>query len=106
MINKKLLFKKRPVGLPDEDTWELIDEKLPDLVDGQILIEQEYISLDPAMRGWMNEARSYIKPVEIGDVMRAGSVGKVIKKSGESKFNVGDYVSGWGGVQTHSSDQP
>ena len=102
MINKKLLFKKRPVGLPDEDTWELIDEKLPDLVDGEILIEQEYISLDPAMRGWMNEARSYIKPVEIGDVMRAGSVGKVIKKSGESKFNVGDYVSGWGGVQTHS----
>ena len=101
MINKKLLLKKRPVGLPNEDTWELIDEKLPDLVDGEILIEQEYISLDPAMRGWMNEARSYIKPIKIGDVMRAGSVGRIIKKSGESKFNVGDYVSGWGGVQTH-----
>ena len=101
MINKKLLFKKRPVGLPDEDTWELTEEKLPDLLEGEILIEQEYISLDPAMRGWMNEARSYIKPIEIGEVMRAGSVGKVIKKSGKTRFNIGDHVSGWGGVQTH-----
>ena len=101
MINKKLLFKKRPHGLPDENTWELTEEKLPDLLEGEILIEHEYISLDPAMRGWMNEARSYIKPIEIGEVMRAGSVGKVIKKSGETRFNIGDHVSGWGGVQTH-----
>ena len=101
MINKKLLFKKRPYGLPDENTWELTEEKLPDLLEGEILIEHEYISLDPAMRGWMNEARSYIKPIEIGEVMRAGSVGKVIKKSGETRFNIGDHVSGWGGVQTH-----
>ena len=101
MINKKLLFKKRPHGLPDENTWELIEEKLPDLLEGEILIEHEYISLDPAMRGWMNEARSYIKPIEIDDVMRAGSVGKVIKKSGETRFNIGDHVSGWGGVQPH-----
>ena len=101
MINKKLLFKKRPHGLPDENTWELTEEKLPDLLEGEILIEHEYISLDPAMRGWMNEARSYIKPIEIDDVMRAGSVGKVIKKSGETRFNIGDHVSGWGGVQTH-----
>jgi NADPH-dependent curcumin reductase CurA len=101
MINKKLLFKKRPYGLPDENTWELTEEKLPDLLEGEILIEHEYISLDPAMRGWMNEARSYIKPIEIGEVMRAGSVGKVIKKSGKTRFNIGDHVSGWGGVQTH-----
>ena len=101
MINKKLLFKKRPYGIPDENTWELTEEKLPDLLEGEILIEHEYISLDPAMRGWMNEARSYIKPIEIGEVMRAGSVGKVIKKSGKTRFNIGDYVSGWGGVQTH-----
>jgi len=101
MINRKLLFKKRPHGIPDENTWELIEEKLPDLLEGEILIEHEYISLDPAMRGWMNEARSYIKPIEIDDVMRAGSVGKVIKKSGKTRFNIGDHVSGWGGVQTH-----
>jgi len=101
MINKKLLFKKRPYGLPDENTWELTEEKLPDLLEGEVLIEHEYISLDPAMRGWMNEARSYIKPIEIGEVMRAGSVGKVIKQSGKTRFNIGDHVSGWGGVQTH-----
>ena len=101
MINTKLLLNKRPIGLPDKNTWRLVKEPLSDLVEGQILIEQEYISLDPAMRGWMNEGRSYIKPVKIGEVMRAGSVGKVIKKFGKTKFNIGDYVTGWGGVQTH-----
>ena len=53
------------------------------------------------MRGWMNDSRSYIPPVEIGEVMRAGSVGKVIETKGDTKFKVGDYVSGWGGVQQY-----
>lgn len=101
MINRQLLLNNRPLGLPDENTWRLVDESLKDLVEGEILIEQEYISLDPAMRGWMDEVRSYIKPIEIGDIMRAGSVGKVIKTFGKTKFNVGDYLTGWGGVQTH-----
>ena len=101
MINKQQILKKRPVGLPDKDTWEFVESKLPELTDGEMLIDQEYISLDPAMRGWINKARSYIPPVEIGDVMRAGSVGKVIKTKGKTLFNIGDHVTGWGGVQNY-----
>ena len=101
MINKQQILKKRPVGIPDKDTWEFVESKLPELTDGEMLIDQEYISLDPAMRGWINKARSYIPPVEIGDVMRAGSVGKVIKTKGKTLFNIGDHVTGWGGVQNY-----
>ena len=101
MINKQQILKKRPVGIPDKDTWEFVESKLPELKDGEMLIDQEYISLDPAMRGWINKARSYIPPVEIGDVMRAGSVGKVIKTKGKTLFNIGDHVTGWGGVQNY-----
>tara|TARA_B100001059_G_scaffold98048_1_gene97483 strand:- start:674 stop:1690 length:1017 start_codon:yes stop_codon:yes gene_type:complete len=99
--NQQQILKKRPNGLPDKNTWELIETDLKELSDGEMLIEQEYISLDPAMRGWINQSRSYIPPVEIDDVMRAGSVGKIIKTEGKTIFNVGDYVTGWGGVQTY-----
>lgn len=101
IINKVLRLKKRPIGFPDEDTWELSEEILPSLNEGEILIENNYISLDPAMRGWMNETRSYIEPVKIGDVMRAGSIGKVIE-SNNPKFSEGDVVSGGSGVQQYS----
>ena len=101
MINKKQILKKRPIGLPGVDTWELQESKVRDLEDGEMLLHQEYISLDPAMRGWINETRSYISPVEVGQVMRAGSVGKIIKTKGKTVFKEGDYVSGWGGVQNY-----
>ena len=101
MINKKQILKKRPIGLPGDDTWELQESKVRDLEDGEMLLHQEYISLDPAMRGWINETRSYISPVEVGQVMRAGSVGKIIKTKGKTVFKEGDYVSGWGGVQNY-----
>ena len=69
--------------------------------ENQFIIKNEFISLDPAMRGWLNDTRSYIKPVQIGDVMRAGTIGKIIK-SNNTYFNEGDYVSGWGGVQDYT----
>ena len=99
-MNKQIKLAKRPVGLPAEDTWILEEQAIPEIEDGQILIRQDYISLDPAMRGWMNDARSYIPPVQIGEVMRAGSIGEVIQ-SRHSGFQVGDIVSGWGGVQQY-----
>lgn len=100
-MNKQIIFKKRPIGFPTEDTWELVSSDMPELADGQVLIEQHYISLDPAMRGWMNEGKSYIAPVAIGDVMRAGSIGKVVKVNNHPKFEVGDCLTGWGGVQQY-----
>ena len=96
MINRKQILKKRPIGIPDEETWELHESNIRELDEGEMLLYQEYISLDPAMRGWINQTRSYISPVEIGQVMRAGSVGKVIKTKGKTIFKEGDFISGWG----------
>jgi len=98
--NKQLVLKKRPVGLPDKDTWALIESNIPELKEGEFSIKCEYISLDPAMRGWLNDTRSYIPPVQINEVMRAGGVGKVIS-SKNSNFDVGDSVYGQTGVQQY-----
>jgi NADPH-dependent curcumin reductase CurA len=98
--NKQLLLKKRPVGLPEKDTWELVEANLPQPNKGEFLIKCEYISLDPAMRGWLNDTKSYIPPVQINEVMRAGGVGKIIE-SKHSDFKEGDYVYGQTGVQQY-----
>lgn len=100
-MNKQLLFVKRPEGEADASTWSLVTNPIPEINEGEILIRQHYVSLDPAMRGWMNDARSYIAPMEIGSVMRAGSVGEVVKANNHPTFKVGDYVSGNGGVQQY-----
>ncbi|MDA9067826.1 NADP-dependent oxidoreductase [Flavobacteriaceae bacterium] len=102
MINKKMILVNRPTGIPEKNTWSFEEELISEIKDGQILIKQQYISLDPAMRGWMNNSKSYIPPVEIGTVMRAGTVGEVIEVNNNTNFKVGDFVSGWGGVQEYS----
>ena len=101
MINKQWRLKTRPFGEPTADTWDFTETKIPSIEEGQILIKVEYISLDPAMRGWLNDAKSYIEPVQIGDVMRAGTVGKVLE-SKLDKFTAGDYVCGHNGVQSYA----
>lgn len=101
MENKQLILVKRPKGLPKQDTWEYKTETVSPLEETQMLVQQHYVSLDPAMRGWMNETRSYIPPIKIGEVMRAGTVGKVIETKGNTCFNKGDYLVGWGGVQQY-----
>jgi len=99
--NKQLILKKRPVGLPDKETWSLIKTNIPKLKDGEFLIQSHYLSLDPAMRGWLNDAKSYIPPVQIDEVMRAIGVGKVIA-SNHKYFKVDDYVYGITGVQQYA----
>ncbi len=100
-MNKQLLLAKRPVGLPEADTWNLVETSIPSLEEGQVLIKQLYISLDPAMRGWISDRKSYIPPVQIGEVMRAGAVGQVID-SKNPNFEVGAHFMGWGGVQQYT----
>lgn len=100
-MNKQLKLAKRPVGMPDTDTWTLETNPSPTLSEGQVLIQQHYISLDPAMRGWLNDAKSYIPPVGIGEVMRAGSIGQVAEANNHPVFKVGDFLSGSGGVQQY-----
>lgn len=100
MNNKQLIFKKRPVGLPEKDTWSIQESPIPTPGEGEFVVKQKYISLDPAMRGWMNDAKSYIPPIQIGEVMRAGSVGEIVA-SNHPKYPKGVHVSGWGGVQQY-----
>ena len=97
-----MILVNRPTGIPEKNTWSFEEELISEIKDGQILVKQQYISLDPAMRGWMNNSKSYIPPVEIGTVMRAGTVGEVIQVNNNTNFKVGDFVSGWGGVQEYS----
>ena len=101
-MNKQVTLQQRPVGMPDENTWTNTQSDIPAAQDGQFVVKQHYISLDPAMRGWMNDAKSYLPPVGIGEVMRAGSVGEVIE-SKHPDYKVGDFVSGWGGVQQYAA---
>jgi hypothetical protein len=97
--NQQFRLAARPVGLPKASDWSLTTEAVRALNEGEILVQTIYISLDPAMRGWMNEGKSYIRPVAIGEVMRAGAVGKVLA-SKSPRYAAGDYVSGGIGVQT------
>lgn len=104
LLNRQYLLAKRPTGIPGNEHFTWNEQAIESLKPGEILVENHYISLDPAMRGWMNAARSYIRPVEIGEVMRAGTVGKVID-SQDPAFSVGQYVQGNGGVQAYSVAQ-
>jgi NADPH-dependent curcumin reductase CurA len=99
--NRQVRLASRPNGLPTRANWQFADEPLAaDAPEGGLLVQVTHLSLDPAMRGWMNEGKSYIPPVEIGAVMRAGGVGRVIA-SRHPGFAAGDAVSGSFGIQTH-----
>ena len=103
--NRRVLLAARPVGLPTAANWTLSDAPLAELAEGEVRVRVSAISLDPAMRGWMNEGKSYIAPVGIGEVMRAGGVG-VVEASRHPGYAVGDAVSGSTGVQTHWTVAP
>ena len=98
--NLQFRLASRPVGMAKESDFQKAAEPLRELADGEITVKTLYLSLDPAMRGWMNDAKSYIRPVAIGEVMRAGGVGEVVA-SKSPKYAVGDIVSGGIGVQAY-----
>ena len=76
--NHQIRLAARPVGLPTAANWQATEEPVSEPAEGGVLVKVLALSLDPAMRGWMNEGKSYIRPVEIGEVMRAGGVGRVV----------------------------
>ena len=100
-VNTQCRLAARPVGLPKPSDWELTDEPVAGPGDGEFLVRVDYLSVDPAMRTWMNAGRSYVPPVEIGEVMRAGGIGRVID-SRHPDFAVGDDVFGTFGVQRYA----
>jgi NADPH-dependent curcumin reductase len=100
-VNHQFRLAARPVGMAKRGDWTYTEEPVREPGDGEFLVKILYISLDPAMRGWMNEGKSYIQPVGIGEVMRAGGAGRVIS-SKNSAFAPGDFVYGVFGVQEYA----
>lgn len=90
---RSVRLAQRPVGIPSAETWRIDSEKMPELAPHDFAIAIEYISLDPAMRGWLDDRPSYLPPVDIGAIMRAGSLGTIID-SKNSRFPVGSKVVG------------
>ena len=101
MTNHQVRLAARPTGLPKREDWQFTQEAVRDPGEGEFLVKVQYISLDPAMRGWMNDAKSYIRPVGLGEVMRAGAAGQVMA-SRHPHFKPGDVVSGAFGVQEYA----
>lgn len=100
LSNRQVRLAQRPVGTPGRECWNFTTEPVAEPADGGVLVKTLALSLDPAMRGWMNEGKSYIPPVGIGEVMRAGGIGQVVA-SRNPKFAVGDTVSAGLGVQEY-----
>jgi len=101
LVNQQILLVSRPLGEPTTENFRLIEQDVPPLVDGQVLVRHHYLSLDPYMRGRMNDGRSYATPQALDAVMGGGTVGEVLE-SRHPKFRVGDHVTGMGGWQHYS----
>ncbi len=99
--NRQFRLAARPQGLPKAGDWDLTEEPVAEPGEGEVVVKLLYISLDPAMRGWMNDARSYIPPVGIGEVMRALAAGEVVA-SNHPELSAGDHVTGLLGVQEYA----
>ena len=96
-MNKKWILNKRPIGYPKEDDFKLIESSVDKLDEGEILIESHYLSLDPYMRGRMNDSKSYAPSIKLGGIITGEVVGKVVQ-SKSKLFNEGDYATahiGW-----------
>jgi len=94
----RVILNERPKPNINENTFKIDKQKISDLVPtkpSQVLVQVDYVSIDPAMRGWLDDRRSYIEPVAVGATMRAEGIGRVVKVyegGGAIKFKVGDLV--------------
>ena len=91
--NRKFLLAQRPEGKPDSETFKLVEEDVPDLGPGEVLVRTIYLSVDPYMRGRMRDAESYAEPWDVGDPLRGDVVGEVVASNGGG-FSEGEYVTG------------
>ena len=99
-INKRYLLDKRPIGMPEDDCWKLSDETITSLNKNEIIIEVKFLSIDPYMRGRMNDTKSYAAPAKLGEPMTGETAGVVVESNSEL-FNVGDMVCAHKGWQTY-----
>jgi len=99
-VNRMLKLKDRPMEAVSSDNFELFEEEVQDIEEGQMLIKVLYLSFDPTQRGWLNDVPSYMPPVQIGEIMRAGAVGQVVESKNKN-FSEGDLVQGSFGWQEY-----
>lgn len=101
-VNRQVRLKSRPTGIPGAEHFEIVEAPAPDIADGQILVRNIYLSVEPAMRGWVNAVANYSEPVAIGAVMRSFAVGRV-EASRDPGFQPGDIVAGMFGWQDYAA---
>jgi NADPH-dependent curcumin reductase CurA len=99
-VNRRYLLRERPAGRIGKQTFELVEEAVPELGEGEALVRTRWISLDPANRAWLDETPSYLPPVAIGEVMRASGVGEVVASTSPD-YRVGQLVQGRTGWQEY-----
>ncbi len=99
--NHRFTLAARPVGMPKPTDFAFEEHEVPEPRDGEVVVKVQYISLDPAMRGWMNDAKSYVRPIGIGELMRAIAIGSVVE-SKHPKYAAGDHVQGMFGLQEYA----
>ena len=102
--NRRFLLQRRPDGEPVPEDFELVTQDTPELAEGQFLIRNHYASLDPAMRGWMDDADSYMPPIPLGDPVRASTIG-VVEESRAEGFEKGQWVMGLHALEDYSLSQ-
>eukprot|EP00456_Euglypha_rotunda_P074446 TRINITY_DN6819_c0_g1_i14.p2 TRINITY_DN6819_c0_g1~~TRINITY_DN6819_c0_g1_i14.p2 ORF type:complete len:335 (+),score=49.98 TRINITY_DN6819_c0_g1_i14:292-1296(+) len=100
MNNRQIILVSRPVGIPQPEHFELRTTSVPPLADGQFLVENLYLSVDPAQRGYVNDENNYAPPLPLGSVMRAMAVGRVVE-SRHHDFAKGEVLYGWFGWQDY-----
>jgi NADPH-dependent curcumin reductase CurA len=99
-VNRRFLLRERPTGRIDDRTFELVEDAIPEIGDGEALVRNRWISLDPTNRAWIGETPTYLPPVAIGEVMRAGGLGEVVA-SHSPDYRVGQLVQGLTGWQEY-----
>lgn len=104
-VNRRFLLARRPHGTPVPEDFSLVEQTVPDAPEGGFVVRNCYASLDPAQRGWMDDAPSYMPPIPLGTPVRASTVG-VVATSRNPDFAVGDWVLGLNGLEDYSVNEP
>ena len=100
-VNNQITLAARPSGMPKPSDFKLVESSVPEAKAGEILVRMLYVSVDPYMRGRMNDVKSYAPPAQIGEVMGGGAVGQVVN-SQSAQFEAGDFVEGFFGWQEYA----
>lgn len=103
--NQQVRLKSRPAGIPQAENFEIVETPLPEPAEGEILVRNLYLSVEPAMRGWVSAVANYAEPVAIGAVMRSLCTGRVVA-SRDAGYHAGDIVTGWFGWQSYACVRP